>query len=117
MVHAQQAPEVPNAAILAPQAKSDASMKRFVGADPSKMTPVAAGVTRALFQSYADQQAADAQRQANLSALKQDAATMSAAGDQRESALLQKTANDSSARPTDADWGAPVPGAAQPNGK
>ena len=117
VVNAQQAPEVPNAAILAPQARADASMKRFVGVDPSKMSPVAAGVTRALFQAYADQQAADARREANLSDLKQTASTMSAAGDQSEGNFLQKAANDTSARPTDADWGAPVPGATPPTGK
>jgi hypothetical protein len=98
---------------------NDLAMKRYLGIDPSKMnSPFAATITRMLFQSYANQEYADAERLNNMADLKSDAAAMARGGDTAESDYINRASDDTFARGMEgeqsgldehAGWGAPVP--------
>jgi hypothetical protein len=104
---------------LTRQGLNDLAMKRYLGIDPSKMnSPLAAAVTRLLFQSYASQQYADAARLGNISDLNSTAAAMARGGDTAESDYIKRASDDTFARgmadeqsglDAHAGWGAPVP--------
>ena len=98
---------------------NDLAMKRYLGIDPSKMnSPLAAAITRLLFQSYANQEYADAERLKNMSDLNSTAAAMARGGDTAESDYIKRASDDTFARgmadegsglDEHAGWGAPVP--------
>jgi hypothetical protein len=96
----------------------DLAMKRYLGLDPSKMnSPLAATITRLLFQSYANQEYADAERLNNISDLDQTALAMAHGGDSADAGIIKRAADDIYDRGLDeqsgldehAGWGAPVP--------
>jgi hypothetical protein len=101
------------------QGLDDLAMKRYLGLDPSKMnSPLAAAITRVLFQSYATQEYADAERLSNISDLNSTAAAMARGGDKAESDYIKRASDDTYARGFESEqsglddhagWGAPVP--------
>jgi hypothetical protein len=101
------------------QGLNDLAMKRYLGLDPSKMnSPLAAAITRVLFQSYASQEYADAERLSNISDLNSTAAAMARGGDTAESDYIKRASDDTYARGFESEqsglddhagWGAPVP--------
>lgn len=93
-----QAPKPPVFAdhdLLTKQGQADQAMKTYVGFDPSLMPSlVASGVSRFLFQGYADQQAQDAQRQQNIDELSDSAAALARTGDSGESEYIKRQSDD-----------------------
>ena len=92
--------------VMTEQAKKDAAMKAYV-MDLSGANPYVAGGARILFQSYADQQYADAERASNISSLKADASLSAAGGDKAESDFIKSQSNDTYMRHQ--DWADNIP--------
>jgi hypothetical protein len=119
VVREQRSPVFTEREDLTQKGLDDLALKRFLGLDPSQMnSPLAAAITRGLFQSYANQQYADAERQSNMADLSQTAAAFARGGDAAESEYIKRASDDTYARGmTDeqsglddhAGWGAPVP--------
>ncbi len=92
--------------VLTEQGKKDAAMKAYV-MDLNGANPYVAGGARLLFQSYADQQYADAERASNLSSLKSDASLSAVGGDKAESDFIKAQSNDTYMRHQ--DWSDSIP--------
>jgi len=119
VVREQKSPVFTEREDLTKQGLNDLAMKRYLGIDPSKMnSPLAATITRILFQSYATQQYQDAERLGNMADLNSTAAAMARGGDTAESDYIKRASDDTYARGMSdeasgldehAGWGAPVP--------
>jgi hypothetical protein len=92
--------------VLTEQGKKDAAMRTYL-MNLDGANPYVAGGARILFQSYADQQYADAERAGNISTLQSDASLSSVGGDKGESDFIKAQSNDTYMRHQ--DWTDSIP--------
>jgi hypothetical protein len=106
VVHDNQVPESLRRIPLTPRERADLAMKQYV-IDTKDMPGWAAVVFRALFQAYASQEYADAERAQLMADLDFDEREAALTGDKAGSESLKAEATDLFMR--HGDWAAPVP--------